>query len=99
MLTVKAEWRLPKKIKPYMTKESYDNFLHGERYVKSPELVEKFVKALPLTEIPASYVVFQPLSNIDAAKEKPQTIIFFVNPDQLSALTVLAIMDAAIMRM
>jgi uncharacterized protein (DUF169 family) len=78
------------KIKPYMTKESYDNFLHGERYIKSPKLVEKFVKALPLTEIPAKYVVFQPLSDVDPAKEKPQTIIFFINPDQLSALTVLA---------
>ena len=73
-----------------MTKESYDHFLHGERYIKSPELVEKFIKALPLTEIPANYVVFQPLSDVDPAKEKPQTIIFFVNPDQLSALTVLA---------
>jgi uncharacterized protein (DUF169 family) len=78
------------KIKPYMTKESYDNFLYGERYIKSPELVEKFVKALPLIEIPKTFVVFRPLSDVDLAKETPQTIIFFVNPDQLSALTVLA---------
>jgi uncharacterized protein (DUF169 family) len=81
---------MAEKVKPYMTKESHDNFLHGERYIKSPDLVGKFVKALPLTEIPATYVVFQPLADIDPAKEKPQTIIFFVNPDQLSALTVLA---------
>jgi uncharacterized protein (DUF169 family) len=80
---------IAEKIKPYMTKESYDYFLHGERYIKNPELVEKFVKALPMTEIPANYVVFQPLSDVDPAKEKPQTIIFFVNPDQLSALVVL----------
>lgn len=81
---------IAEKIKPFMTKESYDNFLQGERYIKSPELVEKFIKALPLTEIPAAYVVFRPLSDVDTTKEKPQTIIFFVNPDQLSALTVLA---------
>jgi uncharacterized protein (DUF169 family) len=81
---------IAEKIKPYMTKESHDNFLHGERYIKSPELVEKFINALPLTEIPAKYVVFRPLFDIDATKEKPKTIIFFVNPDQLSALTVLA---------
>lgn len=78
------------KIKPYMTKESYDNFLHGERYVKSPALVKKFLESLPLTEIPKQYVVFQPLDDVDTKKEKPQTVIYFVNPDQLSALVVLA---------
>ena len=45
---------------------------------------------MPLTEIPSTYVVFRPISDVDPTKEKPQTIIFFVNPDQLSALTVLA---------
>jgi uncharacterized protein (DUF169 family) len=81
---------LAEQIKPYMTKESHDNFLHGECYFKSPELVEKFVNSLPLTEIPETFVVFQPLVAVDPAKEKPQTVIFFVNPDQLSALVVLA---------
>ncbi len=78
------------KIKPFMTKESYDNFLHGECYIKSPELVQKFLNSLPLTDISAKYVIFKPLSDIETAGEKPQTVIFFVNPDQLSALTVLA---------
>jgi uncharacterized protein (DUF169 family) len=82
--------QLAEKIKPYMTEESYDNFLHGERYIKSPVFVEKFVKALPITDVPNKYVVFQPLDKIDPALEKPQVVIFFVNPDQLSALTVLA---------
>ncbi|KUG22038.1 hypothetical protein ASZ90_008184 [hydrocarbon metagenome] len=86
----KGGMEVAENIKPFMTNESYDNYLHGERYVKSPDLVEKFVQALPLMEIPSTYVVFRPLSNIEPAKEKPQTIIFFVNPDQLSALTVLA---------
>jgi hypothetical protein len=31
-----------------MTKESHDNFLHGERYIKSPELVSSFVQTLPI---------------------------------------------------
>jgi uncharacterized protein (DUF169 family) len=86
----KGGMEIAEKIKPYMTKESYDHFLHGERNIKSPKLVEKFVQSLPLTEIPTTYVVFRPISDVDPAKEKPQTIIFFVNPDQLSALTVLA---------
>ena len=86
----KGGMEIAEKIKPFMTKESYDNFLHGERYIKRPQLVEKFIQALPLTEIPSAYVVFRPLADVDPAKEKPQTVIFFVNPDQLSALTVLA---------
>jgi len=81
---------LAEKIKPFMTKESHENFLQGERYIKNPELAEKFVEALPMTDVPAAYVVFQPLSSVDPATEKPQTILLFVNPDQLSALTVLA---------
>lgn len=77
-------------LKPFMTKESHENFLNGERYINTPENVRKFIDALPMTEIPAKYVVFKPLSAVDPSKEKPQTIIFFVDPDQFSALTVLA---------
>lgn len=81
---------IAEKIKAFMTSESHENFLNGERYIKNPELTEKFVEALPMMDVPAAYVVFKPLSSIDPAKEKPRTILFFVNPDQLSALTVLA---------
>lgn len=81
---------LAEKIKPFMRDEAYDNFLHGERYMKSPSHVKKFLESLPLTEIPKQYVLFQPLADVDTGKERPQTITFFVNPDQLSALVVLA---------
>jgi len=80
---------LAEQIKPYMTKESHDHFLHGERYIKSPKLVDRFVRALPMIDIPQRYVIFKPLADIDHLLEKPQSVIFFANPDQLSALTVL----------
>ena len=81
---------IAEKIKPFMTKESHDNFLHGERYIKNPEGVRKFIDVLPMMEIPRAFVVFKPLSDVDLSIEKPRVVIFLVNPDQLSALTVLA---------
>jgi len=63
---------------------------HGERYVKSPDLVKDFVARLPIIDVPWDYVIFKPLKEVDAAREKPVVIIFTVTPDQLSALTVLA---------
>jgi uncharacterized protein (DUF169 family) len=76
--------------KQYLRKEAYDNFVNGERYLKSPDLVRTFVANLPIVDIDAKFVVFKPLSEIDRGKETPQTVIFFADPDQLSALTVLA---------
>jgi len=81
---------LAEKVRPYLTAESYDHFLHGERYVKSPALVEKFIEELPMRDIPARYVVFKPLDQVRPEDEAPKTVIFFVNPDQLSALVILA---------
>jgi hypothetical protein len=73
-----------------MTPESFDNFVHGERYFKSPLHVRRFIDGLPITGIPARYVVLKPLKSVDAPVEIPQTVIFFVDPDRLSALVVLA---------
>ncbi|MEW6447511.1 MAG: DUF169 domain-containing protein [Bacillota bacterium] len=70
--------------------EYVENLLHGERYIKSPELVKKFVELMPITDIPAKYVVFKPLREVASDKETPVVVIFLANPDQLAALTVLA---------
>ncbi|AEG14111.1 protein of unknown function DUF169 [Desulfofundulus kuznetsovii DSM 6115] len=61
----------------------------GERYFKSPEIAKKFVDALPITDVPTTYVVFKPLAEVTPG-ETPAVIVFLANPDQLSALTVLA---------
>ena len=61
----------------------------GEYYFKSPELACKFVDSLPMREVKAEYVVFKPLEQLEP-HETPETVVFFVNPDQLTALVVLA---------
>ena len=70
-----------------------DGFLHGERYKKSPELVERFVEALPIAEVPGKHVVMKPLSLVDPGRETPVSVTFLVDPDRLAALVVLANYD------
>ena len=62
----------------------------GEAYKKTPELARTFIGQLPVTDIPYTYVVFKPLSLADPAKDALQLVVFYANPDQLSALVVLA---------
>lgn len=67
-----------------------EDFLHGERYVKDAEATKRFVEALPICKIPAKYVIMRPLSEGDFQNEELRSITLLVNPDQLSALVVLA---------
>jgi len=67
-----------------------DELRYGERYLKSPDVVKAFVDDLPMTDIPAKYVIFKSLKDVNAGQEEPVIIIFLANPDQLSALVVLA---------
>ena len=77
------------KVKPYMNEHSFDHFMHGERYMKSPVQVKRFIRGLPITDIPAPFVVFKPLSEVND-ETNCQVVIFFADPDQLSALVILA---------
>jgi Uncharacterised ArCR, COG2043 len=78
------------RVKPFLRKESYENFVHGERYIKTPELVEQFIAGLPMVDIPSKYVIFKPLAEADGPGEEPRVVILFADPDQLAALVVLA---------
>jgi uncharacterized protein (DUF169 family) len=78
------------KMGSFARKELIDDFRHGEGYIKSPELVKKWVDRLPIVDIPAKYTVFKPLKEADLNIEEPAIVTFLVNPDQLSALVVLA---------
>jgi hypothetical protein len=48
------------------------------------------VACLPIMDIPARYVVMKPLRDVDLTRDNVRSITFLVNPDQLSALVVLA---------
>lgn len=61
----------------------------GERYLKNPAIAEQMINSTPIWNIKEKYVVFQPLENVPEYG-KPQVVIFFANPDQLTALCVLA---------
>jgi len=61
----------------------------GEGYFKSSEIAKKFVDALPMTEVPATYVVYKPLDQL-TEEETPEVVVFLANVEQLSALSVLA---------
>ncbi|MDX9859434.1 MAG: DUF169 domain-containing protein [Rhodospirillales bacterium] len=67
-----------------------DDFRVGERYVKSPALVKRWIDELPIEEPASRYAVFKPLAEIDPAQEVPATVVMVANADQISALVILA---------
>ncbi len=67
-----------------------DDFLRGERYVKDPGCTKRFVQSLPMLDIPAKYVVAKPIEMADPQHDKIKSVTFFVEPDALSALVILA---------
>jgi len=79
-----------KELEPFLNAEMYDNFVNGECYIQSPELVADFIENLPITDIPHAYVVFKPLTTVNLEREVPEVIVFFGDMDQISALSILA---------
>ncbi len=61
----------------------------GERFHASPEVTDRWVRALPFRDLPTEYVVFKPLDQV-TDQEQISLILMLVNPDQLSALVTLA---------
>ncbi|UCZ55703.1 DUF169 domain-containing protein [Desulfurispirillum indicum] len=62
-------------------------YLNGEGYIKTPELVEDFMGRLGFMDI-GKVTVFKPLDRVEPGEE-PVVVTIFCNADQLSALVVL----------
>lgn len=65
-------------------------FQVGEKYVKDAAITRTFVNALPMRDIPTEFVLLKPLSLSSPESDQIKSVTFFVTPDQLSALVVLA---------
>jgi uncharacterized protein (DUF169 family) len=63
--------------------------VEGERYKKTPEIVEKMIAEAPVPEAEGQYLVFRPWNKV-AEDETPEAVAFFVRPDALSGLFTLA---------
>jgi hypothetical protein len=66
--------------------------LEGERYKKSPDLVNRAMQYQQAFEAPGRYIVFKRWDMLDAIDD-PQVIIFFTVPDVLAGLFTLANFD------
>lgn len=68
--------------------------MEGERYKKTPELVQEHLKHHPPFEAPGQYLVFKRWDRF-GAEEEPLAVVFFAPPDVLSGLFTLANFDTS----
>jgi len=66
--------------------------LEGERYKKSPEIVTRLMKSLPIFKAPSRFIVFKRWDKLQATDE-PLVVIFLASPDTLSGLFTLVNYD------
>ncbi len=64
-----------------------------EKFVKDPVEVKKYLESLRFVTPASDVTILKPLENF-TEDEKPEVVIFFVNADQYSALTLLVYYDS-----
>jgi len=65
-----------------------------ERFIQTPELAKNLIDNLHPVKPDKKYVVIKPLENFEP-DEEPESVLFFVNADQLSALVFLSHYDSS----
>jgi hypothetical protein len=63
--------------------------LEGERYKKTPELVDQYVKEMPIVPAEGKYIVFKRWDKLEE-NDDPQAVVFYAQPDVLAGLFTLA---------
>jgi uncharacterized protein (DUF169 family) len=79
---------------PYFLSCGIPGEVEGERYKRSPELVERYLESQPFFEAPGRTVTFKRWDKLDG-DPPPDIVIFFAKPDVLSGLFTLANFDEA----
>jgi len=64
------------------------NGREGERFIKTEKQAKSFVEMYKPEKLNDKVTIFKPLADFEQ-NEKPEIVIFFVNPDELSALVYL----------
>lgn len=76
----------------YFLSNKDDFFRPCEKFIKNPALAKSFVDNVNPVKPDKKYVVVKPLEDFE--EEAPESVLFFVNADQLSALSFLMHYDA-----
>jgi uncharacterized protein (DUF169 family) len=63
--------------------------MEGERYKKTPELVQEMLRRMPQFEAPGRTIVFKRWDRMDKG-DNPAVVVFFATPDVLSGLYTLS---------
>lgn len=72
----------------HIPKREQDKFIHGERIFRDVESAKRYMtEELPIADIAERYVIITPLSKVKPV-EKPVSVVFLVDPVQLSGLSI-----------
>ncbi len=66
--------------------------VEGERYKKTPEIVNEFLRHSPVFKAPSRYIAFKRWDML-TEKDTPEVVVFFARPDVLAGLYTLANFD------